>query len=105
MADISQQPGELNITTTTDDDLSILLDFDIVLTGYTFTSKVEHVGTTTTITVTNTDLSTGKITISLTNIQLTAIGEGTHRWYLDWNTGTADRRVLAGEFIVRNFPA
>ena len=105
MADISQEPGELNITTTTGDDLSILLDFDISLAGYTFTSKVEHAGTTTTITTTNTDLAAGKVTISLTNTQLAAIGEGVHRWYLEWNSGTADRRVLAGDFTVRNFPA
>jgi hypothetical protein len=104
MADIEQLPGELNITTTADDDLSVLLDFDVVLTGYTFVAKVEHYQTTTTITVTNTDLAAGKITISLTNTQLTAIGAGIHKWYLNWTTGTTDRRVLAGTFTIQNYP-
>lgn len=101
MADLDQRPGELNITTTTSDDLSILLDFDIVLTGYTFTAFVEHDGTSTAITIVNTNLATGQITISLTNTQLTTIGTGYHFWYLAWNDSSLDRRVLAGNFNIR----
>jgi len=104
MADIEQIPGELNLLTTADDDFSVLLDFDVVLTGYTFVAKVEHGSTTTAMTVTATDLAAGKITISLTNLQLTTIGEGKFRWYLIWTTGTTDRRILAGTFTVQNYP-
>lgn len=101
MADLDQRPGELNITTTTSDDLSIALDFDISLTGYTFTAFIEHDGTSTAITITTVDLSAGQITLSLTNTQLATIGTGYYFWYLAWNTGTTDRRVLAGDFIIR----
>ena len=104
MAAITQVPGKLNITTTTDDDLSVLLDFDVVLTGYTFVAKVEHNQNTTAITVTDTNLSAGQITIALSNALLMAIGEGLHRWYLIWTTGTTDRRVLAGDFTIQNYP-
>jgi hypothetical protein len=104
MADFQQIPGELNIEIGLGDDLSQLIDFDIVLTGYTFVSKVEHGATTTDITVTNTNLATGQITLGLTDAQITAIGSGSHRWYLAWTTGTTTRRVLAGTFIVKPYP-
>jgi hypothetical protein len=103
MADLTQIPGTLNIKTTAVDDLSFLLDFDVVLTGYTFSSKVVA-NSLTSITVTDTDLSAGKITLSLTDVQLTAIGTGSFLWYLDWTTGTTTRRVLAGTFTIQNYP-
>jgi len=101
MATYEQLPGTLNIVTTTQDDLSILLDFDISLTGYTFVSYVQYGSSQTAITVTNTNLAAGQITLSLTDAQLTAIGNGTYGWYLKWNNGTADRKILAGEFTIR----
>jgi hypothetical protein len=104
MADFQQIPGELNIEIGLGDDLSQLIDFDIVLTGYTFVAKVEHGATTTDMTVANTSLATGQITIGLTDAQITTIGSGSHRWYLAWTTGTTTRRVLAGTFIVKPYP-
>ena len=84
MTTFEQLPGELNIEGSAGDDLSLALDFDIALTGYTFESKVVHSGTTTTITVTNTNLSEGQITLSLTDAEITALGIGTWYWYLTW---------------------
>jgi hypothetical protein len=106
MADFTQIPGELNIEVGLGDDLSMLIDFDIVLTGYTFIGKVIHIDgvTETNITITNTDLSTGKITISMTDAQIDAIGAYECRWYLEWTTGTASRRVLAGKFTIIKYP-
>jgi hypothetical protein len=104
MTTLSQMPAELDIETTTRDDFSALLDFDISLVGYTFTSYVEHGTSTTAITVTNTSLANGQITISLTNAQLAAIGQDKHKWYLSWNDGTNDRAVLAGTFRINNYP-
>ena len=100
MADLNLIPGELNITIASRDDMPILLDFDIDLSAYTFVSAVTHEGTSTTITVTNTDLSAGQVTISLTDAQLAVIGQGTHKWYLKWNDGTNDFVALAGSFKV-----
>lgn len=104
MADLTEIPGELNIKWTVGSDFSKLLDFDIVLTGYTFSAKVVHASTTTDITVANTDLSVGQITLSLTDAQIDAIGAGVHKWYLTWTTGTTSRRVLAGDFEIVNYP-
>jgi hypothetical protein len=100
MADLQQVPGQLNITVTAIDDMSIALDFDISLTGYTFTAFVQTVTASTAITVTAVSLANGQITLSLTNTQLTTIGVGYHEWYLAWNDGTNDRRVLAGNFTI-----
>lgn len=100
MADLQQIPGALNITVTAIDDMSIALDFDISLVGYTFTSFVQSASASTAITVTAADLAAGQLTLSLTNSQLTTIGVGYHEWYLAWNTGTLDRRVLAGNFTI-----
>jgi hypothetical protein len=106
MTDFQQVPGELNIEVGLGDDLSMLIDFDIVLTGYSFVSKVEHANgaATTNITVTATNLASGQITISLTDAQITTIGIGTHRWYLAWTVGSSTRRVLAGMFMVKSYP-
>lgn len=102
MADITQLPGNLNIATTIYDDLSILLDFNIALTGYTFSSKIVKDGAETTITVTNTSLATGQITLSVANTVLAGVGAGNHDWYLSWITNTAvDRRVLIGKFTLQ----
>mgnify|MGYP001563702499 CR=1 FL=1 len=104
MATINLLPGELNIVVSMTNDFSLLLDFDIVLTGYTFTAKVsaEGMGTLTTITVTNTSLATGQITLSLADTVLATIGRGDHSWYLQWATDTSvDRRVLEGDFKIK----
>ena len=100
MADLQQIPGALNITVTAIDDMSIALDFNISLVGYTFTSFVQSINASTAITITAVSLANGQITLSLTNTQLTTIGVGYHEWYLAWNDGTSDRRILAGNFTI-----
>ena len=100
MTDLNLIPGELNISIASINDMPILLDFDIDLSGYTFASAVKHAATSTTITVTNTDLSAGQVTISLTDAQIGTIGGGTHKWYFKWNDGTNDFVALAGSFKV-----
>lgn len=102
MATYSQTPGDLDLEVGLGDDFSMLIDFDISLTGYTFESKVTKPSGDVTITVTNTDLSAGQITLSLTDVQITSIGFGRYSWYLTWTTGSASRRVLAGDFTVKD---
>jgi hypothetical protein len=104
MADFEQIPGELNFTVGLGDDLSALFDLDIVLTGYTFVAKVEHGTTTTDITITNTNLAVGQFTLVWTRAQIAAIGSGSHRWYIEWTTGSLTRRAYAGTFIVKPYP-
>jgi hypothetical protein len=103
MATISQLPGELNIITTQHDDLSILLDFDIALTGYTFVSKIIISDVDSVVIVTNTDLSAGKITLSVSDTILATVPVGTHKWYLDWVApGSLNRRILSGAFTIKD---
>ena len=49
MANFLQVPGELNITATSGDDFEFYLDFDIALTGYTFSAEVILIATLTII--------------------------------------------------------
>jgi len=101
MAKVEQVPGRLDIKMAQGDDLSILIDFDIDLTGYTFAaSTVETDASTTTITVAETDLSNGQITLTMTDTLSDAIDEGVHKWYLDRTNAGAQRRYLAGDFEV-----
>jgi len=104
MTTFEQLPGELDIEVGAGDDLAILLDFDISLTGYTFESTVVKPSGNTAITVTNTNLASGQITLSLTDVQITAIGVGTWYWYLTWTLSGASRRALAGVFTVKARP-
>jgi hypothetical protein len=101
MTTLSQTPGDLDIEVGMGDDLSLLLDFDIVLTSYTFAGAVVKLDKETAISVANTDLSAGQITISLTDTQITALGTGHYRWYLTWTLSGTSRRVLAGDFTVK----
>ena len=103
MATAKHTPGRLNINLAIDDDMTLLLDFDIVLTGYTFVAKiVESNGTETAITVTDTDLANGKITLSSTasSRDAASLTTETYDWYLTWTVSGADRRVLAGNFSI-----
>lgn len=92
-----QIPGKLDIEVGMGDDLAFLLDFDIPLTGYTFQAFVDTIA----MTVTNTDLAAGKITLSLTDAQITALGTELHTWHLTWTLNGISRRILSGAFIVR----
>lgn len=101
MAEVTQIPGKLDIVLAQGDDMSILVDFDIVLTGYTFSSAVQETdGNTTTITVVETDLASGQVTLTMTDTLSGAIEPGTHKWYLDRTDTDNQRRYLAGDFII-----
>jgi len=104
MTDLNQKPALIDIYVASDDSFSSLVDFDIVLTGYTVTAKVMHDGTSTAFTVVDTDLSAGQITISLTQAQITAIGVGKYKWYLHYVKTTTSRRALSGSFNIINYP-
>ena len=104
MAEVTQIPGRLDIQLAQGDDMSLLVDFDIDLTGYTFESKVvEADETETVITVVETDLSTGKITITLSDTDSALISAAKHSWFLDRTNAGNQRRQLAGNFEVIKF--
>jgi len=98
MATISQIAANLDLNWMAGDELSLLLDADISFTGYTITAAVLHSDTTTAMTVANTDLSAGQVTLSLTDTQTTTIGKGYHSWYVKWTVGGVDRKIISGQF-------
>ena len=101
MADLVQLPAELNLKVSIADDFSFILDFDIDLTGYTFTASMIKSGgiVTASFTVTEISLSEGKISLSITKEDLATIGTGkNHTWWLKWVQPTnIDRKILAGK--------
>ena len=103
MTEITNIPATLDIKTSISD-LSVTLTFTgINLTGYAFTVLVHGKdGNDTAWTVTNTDLAGGIITISLTDVQIAAIGKGYHSWDLEANSGvvSGDKYYLSGLFQV-----
>ena len=108
MAEVTQVAGVLDIKINKGDDVSLLLDFDIDLTGYTFESKVvESDGTETVFTVADTDLSAGQITLTMTDTLSDAIAATTdrtpHQWYVDRTNAGNQRRYLAGDFEVVDY--
>jgi len=107
MTTLNQEPADLDIVISVDDDFSYLVDFDINLTGYTFSGyvvKQPEDNPLTAFTISNTDLTNGQITISLTDTQIATLGQGTHKYYLTWVVSGLARRVLAGDFTIRKYP-
>ena len=94
-----QVPETKHINCVVGDDVSIPVDFDIDLSGYTLLCSIGGQ----TPTLTPVDLSAGKFNIILTKIQTTAIGVNKVHWYLGWTIGGLERTVLAGnaDFIAR----
>jgi hypothetical protein len=105
MTTFQQLPGELDIEVGLGDDLSLLLDFDIALTGYTFTGAIQNRsgGEDTDFTIVETNLASGQITISLTDTEISTLGVGVHQYYLTWEVDSLSRRVLAGTFTVKDY--
>ena len=96
-----QKPGRLDIVAAQSDAFSVLLDFDIDTTGYTWAAKVdENDGTTTTITVTSSTDGSGQETLTLASTDLADISLGEHNWELRRTDAGSQRRYLAGKFTV-----
>lgn len=106
MTDFTQIPGLLNITAARSDDFLFFLEFNIDLTGYSFSSKIITAATNTPIlmTVNNVDLSEGKISIALDVAKMSKLALAVHHWYLDWSVSGTTRRVLAGTFTAIDYP-
>ena len=108
MTDFTQTPGLLNLTATHDDDFDFNLDFNIDLTGYTFSAQIVTVSTNVLVpmTVTETDLGAGQIALGVdTAVLATLETSNRHHWYLEITTPAGKpRKVLAGLFKVIDYP-
>ena len=101
MSEVTQVPGVLDIEIQSGDDFACLLDFNISLTSYTFTASINLLlSDDVTISVAETDLSAGKITISVTDTQTAAIQPGSYSWKLRGTISGYTRTFLQGRFIV-----
>lgn len=89
------------------DDFAVLLDFNVDLTGYTFQARIlldnQPSNRYQTITVTNTNLAEGRITLSLSDAQTQALGPLSNRkWFITWSQGSDIRTVLSGNFTLNS---
>jgi len=114
MATISQLPANVTLRKFRGDEFLVAFDFDIDLSGYTFSTDIYSVlttisgvgsGTTTTttsvgsFTVIPTSLVNGQVSLSLDEAQSLAIDSGSYRWYLRWVSPLGETRtVLSGVF-------
>jgi hypothetical protein len=115
MSTYSVLPDTLDIVFVQGDELSVLLDFDIDLSGYQFETKIIRVlgvanGNVTdyedvmSFTKTFIDLSQGTLNLSLTEVQTDSLSlVENYRWYLRWIApGLITRTVLSGAIVVRS---
>lgn len=114
MATISQLPANVTLRKFRGDEFLVAFDFDIDLTGYTFSTDIYTVSTvpsgvgggvtteTTSVgsfSVISTSLLNGQVSISLDEAQSLAIDAGSYRWYLRWVSPLGETRtVLSGAF-------
>lgn len=109
MATISQLPANVTLRKFRGDEFLVAFDFDIDLSGYTFstdiytlTTAISGVGSgtiTTTesvgaFTVTPTSLANGQVSLSLDEDQSNAIDAGSYRWYLRWVSPLGETRTV-----------
>ena len=102
MSDLSQIPATVNITINQGDDFNRLVTIGIVggIVGYTLECAVETINGLIPMTITPSDLSSGKFYISLTEIQTALIPPAGSRWYLKWTVTDQTRTAIEGDFLV-----
>lgn len=113
MADYAVLPSELNLIFIRGDEFGVLLDFSIDLSGYVFEPVIYEVqgvvegsvvagSTAASFAITEVDLSSGQINLSLTETQTQSLVPGkAYRWYLRWVApGVVTRTVLSGSITV-----
>lgn len=99
MATYEQLPGTLNLAFRRGDDVSVLVDLSIAVTGYTFTSSIVSAVTNNEVvpfTVTVPSAANGQVNVALTDTQTAALAAGTYKWQLQWTEGSATRTALTG---------
>jgi len=105
METFSQLPGTLNIDIIAGDSLSLDVDFDISLAGFTLTASIVSIPSgaiVAPITATLTSGPDGIVSLSMTAEQTAALARGTYQWELTWTDGFVTRKGLTGFLEVRN---
>jgi hypothetical protein len=105
MATFSQLPATLNIKLVAGDSLSIDIDFDVPLVGYSLTASVMSRGSRIVVApmaVSVTSAQNGVVNVSMLASETEALSRGTYDWELTWTFGSVTRKALSGFFQVRN---
>lgn len=99
MPTYSQIPGNLNLSLKRGDTFSVLVDFNVNLSGKTVSSAISSlitgqavIGPTTAVV----DAAAGQVNVSLTDEQTGGIPAGTYGWELSWDSGSERRTALTG---------
>lgn len=99
MPSYDQTPGALNLAFNRGDDVSVLVDFSIGLTGYTVSASMTSLVTGSDVqpmTVSFVSATAGQVNVSLTDTQTSALARGTYGWNMKWTEGNATRTALTG---------
>lgn len=99
MPSYDQTPGSLSLSFARGDDVSVMVDVSISLTGYTVSSSMTSLVTGDDVvpfTVSFVSASAGQVNISLTDAQTLALANGTYGWNMKWTEGNATRTALKG---------
>jgi hypothetical protein len=105
MATFAQLPATLNIKLVAGDSLSIDIDFDVSLVGYSLTASVVSRGSSVVVapmTVSVTSAEDGVVNVSMLASETEKLSRGTYEWELTWTFGNVTRTALSGFFQVRN---
>lgn len=98
MAQYNQIPGKLDIKVKNGDDVSITINIDQSITGYTFSAYINE-STSNTFAVTA--LSSSSLKIEMDGTQLEEFGTGNQEWRLAWtSTGGVNRTILNGKLVI-----
>lgn len=101
MTTLNQIPAYLDLRIKRGDDFSRLLTVTGVnLTSYTLEAGVLTVSGAIPITITASDLTTGKVYISLTDSQTDSIPSSGSTWYFSWTHSGITRTLLEGDVYI-----
>lgn len=100
MPNYEQLPGDLGLTFRRGDLVSTEIDFNpISLSGLTMSAAVTSLvsgAAVATVTTSFVDAAAGRLNVSLTAGQTSAMPPGTYRWLLTGTDGTSQRSYLTG---------
>ena len=97
---INQQAGGLDVTINKGDSWTTDITANKVLTGYTITSWIKYGSNTVSLTVTETDLATGKFNIALSASNSASINVQDCTLFVKWVKSTEARTIISGQFRV-----
>lgn len=100
MASYDQSPGALNFSLKSGDDFSALVDFSpITMSGYTVSASISSLVNGSNVVSFETQIvseADGKVNLSLSDSQTSALPRGTYGWSLRWIEGEGTRTALNG---------